>query len=237
VSLEVNSTGTMTGTTFENSFIGAYTAQSHDITFLNDTFRGNKLYGLDPHTYTTRLLIDTVTAEHNGAHGIIFSDGVTDSLVTNSISRNNGENGIMMDKFSGNNVIVNNTVTGNTGDGLVTAASPHNVFSGNTVSDNRVGVRLNDNDAANTTLTNNTVTFNRGYVAESGDQPWELPSGNTEHDNGGELNMAAIWWVAAATGGAIIVSALLLLIWRRNEARGYQKTLEENPEHPHLTVV
>jgi poly(beta-D-mannuronate) C5 epimerase len=101
--------------------------------FARDTFRDNDLYGLDPHSYSHDLVVEHVVAKDIAAHGIIFSQYVTHSVVENSVSRHNGENGIMMNLGSGGNVIRDNRVYGNRGDGIVTEQSPRVTISGNLV--------------------------------------------------------------------------------------------------------
>jgi len=229
VSWEVNSTGTVTGSTFEHNFIGVYTGQSHDITFRGSTFRRNALYGLDPHTHSTGLVIDKVLAEYNGAHGIIFSDDVNNSIIMNSTSRNNGENGIMMDKHSSDNRIGNNLVTGNTGDGLVTATSPRNTFTGNRVNGNRVGVRLSQGDATRTTLTGNQVTYN-GLDAEG----VVLDDVNVSRNNGGQVDWQAMTTIWLTVISLIALAAALLIPWNRHQ-KGKRQVFEQL--HPQLVPV
>lgn len=223
VSWVEGSTGNAIGCTFEDSFIGAYTSRATKMTFKNDIFRNNALYGLDPHTYSSYLTIDNVLAENNKAHGIIFSDHVTKSTIVNSTSKNNGENGIMMDELSTSNVISNNTITGNTGDGLVTSNSPSNVFNDNVVSNNRVGVRLDPRDNPKT-VTNNKVT-NNGLASEG----ITLDNSNTSLDNGGQWNWTVVkttWYVVT---GLILLAAVMLAI------ASYRR--KRRPQKPHLTMV
>lgn len=207
VSWVENSTGSAENSTFENSFIGAYTSESTGIVFRNDIFRNNALYGLDPHTYSNHLTIDHILAEGNRAHGIIFSDHVTESTITDSVSRNNGENGIMMDELSTSNTITGNKVTDNTGDGLVTANSANNTFAGNTVSGNRVGVRLSPEDGSTTKIFDNQITSN-GLAGENA----ALDSSNTVTDNGGQWNRTVVFWIWFCVLAAILLTLLLLLI-------------------------
>ena len=229
VSWEVNSTGTVVDSTFEHNFIGVYTGESHGIVFRDSTFRYNELYGLDPHTNSSKLVIDGVLAEHNGAHGIIFSDNVSDSVIMNSTSRNNGENGIMMDKHSSGNRIQNNTVTGNTGDGLVTAASPRNTFVMNKVDNNRVGIRLDQGDASHTTLVGNQITYN-GLDAEG----VTLGSANVSRNNGGQMDWRATTRIWLVVIGVILLTAILLKPWNRRQVLRRQ-AFEQR--HPELTAV
>ncbi|MEW1812483.1 right-handed parallel beta-helix repeat-containing protein [Pseudarthrobacter phenanthrenivorans] len=209
VSWEHGSTGEVTGTIFENSFIGVYTSRSERLSFIDCTFRNNHLYGLDPHTYSRNLTIDHVTAEGNGAHGIIFSDHVTDSIIKNSASFANGENGIMMDESSTNNVIENNTVYRNSGDGLATALSRDNTFSRNNVFENRVGIRLDEGDASGTAVTGNSVSRNN-KAAEN----VQLDASNIVQNNGGQWNMQVLIFIWAGVALCVVAFSILFLLAR-----------------------
>lgn len=207
VSWEHGSTGDVAGTVFEDSFIGAYTSRAERLSFVDCTFRNNHLYGLDPHTYSRNLVIDHVTAEGNGAHGIIFSDHVTDSVVKRSASFGNGENGIMMDQSSTNNIIVDNTVYRNSGDGLVTASSEDNKFARNTVFENRVGVRIDEADASRTAASNNTIARNN-KAAEN----IELDATNVVQKNGGQWDTEVVLYIWSAAIVCFVLFSLLYLL-------------------------
>jgi mannuronan 5-epimerase len=211
-SWEDGSTGRVTGSTFEGGFIGVYTGHSRDMLFRDDIFRGNALYGLDPHSYSRGLVIDHVVAEYNHAHGIIFSNHVTNSVVEASISRDNGENGIMMDRLSTHNRIVRDTVAGNAGDGLVTSLSPHNAFTDNIVVANRIGIRVSPGDAAHTILTGNQL--DRNALAE---QNLVLDSTNATSSNGGQWDRSVLIeiWICAVSAMAVAATALAVLPRRR----------------------
>jgi poly(beta-D-mannuronate) C5 epimerase len=220
VSWVEGATGRATGSTFTNSFIGVYTNGVSNLTFEGDKFTNNALYGLDPHTYSSHLTISHVTASGNKAHGIIFSNNVTASSITDSYSFKNGENGIMMDARSTGNRIIDNTVYGNTGDGLVTADSPNNAFANNVVTSNRVGLRLDASDTSSTTLTGNR--FHNNGIASEG---VAVIGTNVASDNGGQWNWTVIkrtWLVAMLL---ILLIALLLRINMRRNMREQRRTL------------
>jgi parallel beta-helix repeat protein len=136
-------TGSAVGCTFERNFFGAYTNAARGVVFRRNTFRDNDLYGLDPHTNSSHLTVDRNVAFGNGSHGIIFSQDVVDSAVTNNRSFGNRRNGIMMDERSDRNLLRGNRVWSNDGDGIVVQNSARVVVRSNTVTGNRVGVRVN----------------------------------------------------------------------------------------------
>ncbi|MFJ5963026.1 right-handed parallel beta-helix repeat-containing protein [Pseudarthrobacter oxydans] len=214
------STGEVSDTVFEKSFIGVYTSRADGLRFLDSTFRDNYLYGLDPHTYSKNLTIDGVTAEGNGAHGIIFSDHVTDSVIKNSVIYGNGENGIMMDEHSTNNVIEDNTVYSNTGDGLVTSLSPDNMFRSNNVYGNRVGIRVDERDARSTQVVGNTITGNNKAFENI-----DLPASNVVHNNGGQWNPRILMYVWTGVALCLLTFAATYLLTRNRHRKDRKPSL------------
>jgi mannuronan 5-epimerase len=210
VSWMEGSTGRIIGSTFEDGFIGAYSNGAVGLTFRYDTFEDNAVYGLDPHTYSTDLNIEHVLAEGNKGQGIIFSQHVTNSVIAYSISRDNGENGIMMDLESSHNRIIDNVVTGNTGDGLVSTASGDNVYDGNVVSYNRIGVRITPANAISTIYTHNRV-FANGLTS----QGVSLGGSNIATNNGGQWNwpVVRVTWIAVGAFIVLFAIARALVAW------------------------
>lgn len=218
VSWSHGATGVVERSVFEESYIGAYTNAAVDLEFRDSIFRNNTVYGLDPHTYSKRLVVDGAQAYGNGSHGIIFSDHVTASVVRNSVSHDNGENGIIMDERSTDNLIENNLVYDNKGDGFVTADSPRLTVESNTIRGNRVGVRLDPGDAATVTLHDNLITENTLAFQHA-----DLSSTNTVTENGGQWNTQRLRWIWAVYAAIVVVfgavSAVSVLREERRTAR------------------
>jgi mannuronan 5-epimerase len=160
VSWMSGSTGSARATTFEDNFIGVYTDHAHNLTFSGDTFAHNALYGLDPHSYSSGLVISDNRALDNARHGIIFSNHVTNSVVRDNVSSGNGENGIMMDEYSTGNVISGNQVIANRGYGIVLSHSAANVVRDNVVKYNLVGIELNGGSAGTAVVRSNSIIGN-----------------------------------------------------------------------------
>ena len=209
------STGSVSDSLFENNFIGTYTDHSDGLQITNSKFFHNSLYGIDPHSFSTNLLVEGNTANFNGRHGIIFSDHVTGGIVRNNITNGNGLNGIMMDEESSGNKIENNSVADNLSDGIVMADSGANDITGNTITGNRVGIHVRGASSTGVTATGNIVSHNS--VASEG---IEL-DGNSVDSNGGQwqLSRIAVVWIAAL--GLLLVLAFLtwnnLRVQRRHQ--------------------
>ena len=112
------STGGASGSVFHHNFFGAYSYQAHDLVFRGNVFRDNQVYGLDPHTGSTRLVVEDNQAFRNKAHGIVFSEDVTDGVVRRNRTYANGGNGIVLDERSDRN-----TVSGNLAEATAATAS------------------------------------------------------------------------------------------------------------------
>ena len=201
--------------------IGVYTDHAHDLLVKGNVFRGNTLYGVDPHSYSVRMDIEDNLAEGNGRHGIIFSDHVTDGLVRNNTTRDNDLNGIMMDASSTENRIVGNLTERNRGDGIVLASSPHNVISGNRILHNRIGLQARG-PRENVTITGNEFV---GNCAAS--QGLHVPSGNAVHGNGGQWKPAALRTIWVAAGPILLLLVLLTVVSQRkyNRPKAFQEVL------------
>ena len=142
VSWKTGSTGGAIGSTFTGNYFGVYTAGVSGLVFTRNVVAASYSYGIDPHSYSSRLTITKNTVTGNGRHGIILADHVTRSTVEGNTVRGNAANGIMIYQASSGNVIEGNTVARNRGDGIVFAASPGNRVLGNVVKGNRVGLHL-----------------------------------------------------------------------------------------------
>jgi poly(beta-D-mannuronate) C5 epimerase len=206
-----NSTGSVTESTFDHDFIGVYTNDSAGLQVTNDYFYHCSLYGIDPHSGSSRLVIEYDTADFNGRHGIILSDHVTDSLIEHNTTEGNGLNGIMMDEASTGNKIMDNLVSGNGSDGIVLANSSGNTVVDNTITRNRVGITVRG-DTTGSTILGNTVTDNE--MASQG--PSLLR--DRAHGNGGQWlprRIGLIWLSALA-----LLGVLMGLTWAMQPRRG-----------------
>jgi parallel beta-helix repeat protein len=159
VSWAPGSTGSAIECTFDHSFFGAYTSRADGVVFRRNVFRDNDVYGLDPHTGSTRLVIEDNEAYGNASHGIIISKDVVHSRLLRNRSHHNRGNGIMVD-YSDDNVVAENRSWGNGRDGIVLYHSARVVVRGNQVTGNRVGVRVTSRSPG-AMIEGNRITGNR----------------------------------------------------------------------------
>ncbi len=203
VSWSKGATGSAIGSLFEHDFIGVYANASDGLRVANCRFYHNSLYGVDPHSGSTNLVIENNVSNFNGRHGIIFSDHVTNSIVRDNSVRGNGVNGIMMDEASSDNVIERNTVVGNRSDGIVLANSDDNSVAHNVVSGNRIGISARGSTQG-ASVAHNTVTNNRKALAGT-----FSGSGNTLSGNGDEWSRQRLERIALGDGVLALVLCLI----------------------------
>jgi parallel beta-helix repeat protein len=144
----------------------------------------------------------------NNTHGIIFSKSVNHSIVEGNRSHDNGANGIMMDQKSDFNTIRNNQSWNNRGDGIVIQGSSHDMVSGNTVTGNTIGVRINANELGSTDSTRligNSISGNRHGVQVYGGTRDTVTMGNQISNTADQ----ALHFVDPATSRSDTVSGAL----------------------------
>ncbi len=125
-------------------YYGFYTHAARGIDLLDNIFRGNIRYGIDPHDDSHGLLIAGNRVEGTRErHGIVLSRRVTGSAVIGNRVSGNGGSGIMLDRRSDRNLVADNLVTGNGADGISVYESDGVWLLRNILRDNgRTGIRV-----------------------------------------------------------------------------------------------
>lgn len=146
--------------TFEDLYYGFYCYEAEDVAIVNNVYRNNIVYGIDPHDYSERLLIaNNEVYGTREKHGIIISREVNNSWIVGNRSYNNGLSGIVLDRQSTNNVVANNVSYDNQGDGIGLYESPDNLLWGNRVMNNlRNGIRVRN--SSNVDVYHNVAVLN-----------------------------------------------------------------------------
>ena len=137
-------TGWLLGNTFDDMWYGFYCYEADDVVILDNIYKHNIVYGIDPHDRSKRLIIARNTAYGTKKkHGIIISREVDDSWIFNNVSHDNGLSGIVIDRMSKNNVVAYNEVYANGSDGITIYESPDNLLWGNrSVANAKHGIRV-----------------------------------------------------------------------------------------------
>ncbi|CAN5873483.1 N/A [soil metagenome] len=136
-------TGSVTNSDVHHLLFGMYSFEAADIELRDSKWHDCVYYGIDPHDFSTGMVVEGNTMTDNGSHGLIFSKGVTGGLIRNNRIERNAGNGIVMDFVSDGALIVDNEVNDNKGDGIVILGSSAAHVADNRVSGNRIGLRVN----------------------------------------------------------------------------------------------
>lgn len=137
-------TGWLLNSVWDDMWYGFYCYEADDVVIRGNTYRNNRVYGIDPHDRSRRLIIAENTAYGTvQKHGIIVSREVNDSWIFNNRSYENNLSGIVIDRSSVNNVIAYNETYRNHSDGVTIYESSNNLLWGNKAFNNqRHGIRV-----------------------------------------------------------------------------------------------
>lgn len=129
-------TGGITGSVVSHLYYGLYSYEVSGLAVLDNEFHDNVLYGIDPHTHSSDLVIERNVVHHNGKHGIILAEHCVDSVVRDNVVYANEHHGIVMYLGSDRNLIEGNESFGNAAQGININESNGNVIRANEVYDN-----------------------------------------------------------------------------------------------------
>jgi parallel beta-helix repeat protein len=173
-------TGWVERSTFTYNHFGAYTYGASGITWRNNYFAHNDVYGLDPHDDSNNALIEDNVFAYNGKHGFIVSKRCDYNIIRNNTSVGNKLHGFMLHQDSDYNLIENNVSYGNT-DNYVVFASDYNTIRNNkSYSARSSHVRINA-EARNTFVTGNVFAGGRRGVYLYGNTQNVYVANNTMH--------------------------------------------------------
>lgn len=159
-------TGWILDNEFENFYFGFYSYGTKDAVLINNKYKDNIVYGIDPHDSSADLVIaNNHVSGTRRKHGIITSRDVNNSYIVNNIVENNRGTGIMLDRNSHNNVIAYNTSRFNGHDGLSFYESPSNISYKNILySNGKSGLRVRNSWAIKSHK--DIINDNKGYAVE-----------------------------------------------------------------------
>jgi mannuronan 5-epimerase len=129
---------------FADNWFGFYCYEADDLVIARNVYRGNIVYGIDPHDRSHRLVIAENQIEGTvQKHGLIISREVNDSFIFRNRITSSGLSGIVLDRASNNNVVAENVVFGNSTDGITIYESSDNLLWENrAVGNGRHGIRV-----------------------------------------------------------------------------------------------
>src|SRR3954447_14591531 len=173
-------TGGATGSTFQDDYMGTYVWGGHAMTFTDNLFQHNVMYGLDTHDVTTDLHVQGNRFTYNGDHGFICSQQCSRLTVVGNEADHNGMvpwagpnptgetqagqvHGIMLHRGITDTVVEDNVVHDQpNGAGIAIFDTVDQTIRGNEVADNLYGIRISVGSSKNV-FSGNTVTGSTKY--------------------------------------------------------------------------
>ncbi|OLT05946.1 hypothetical protein BJF90_18620 [Pseudonocardia sp. CNS-004] len=129
-------TGGITDSVVSHLYYGLYTYEVNGLQVLDNEFRDNVLYGIDPHTGSANLTIERNVVHDNGKHGIILAEDCVDSVIRDNVVYRNAHHGIVLYLRSDRNLIEGNETFDNASQGINVNESGSNTLRDNRVYDN-----------------------------------------------------------------------------------------------------
>ncbi|MDH4147458.1 MAG: right-handed parallel beta-helix repeat-containing protein, partial [Acidimicrobiia bacterium] len=192
ISWRVNTSGTITDSSFTRNFFGQFSYEADGLVYRGNRFESNVFYGVDPHDRSRNMLFEDNFFVDNGSHGAIVSREVHDSIFRSNTASGNGGNGMVIDAASFAVTFDSNTVSDNAADGIVILRSRDNKVLNNTVTGNRVGIRVNGEDASGNLLSGNTIEDNeKGVEAYGGASDLRVEGGSISRNSVAGLTLDA----------------------------------------------
>lgn len=141
---EAEPTGVLVGNVFDGLYYGFYSHHAKNVPIVDNLYRDNIIYGIDPHDYSYNLwILGNRAYGTKKKHGIIISRGVHDTVIAMNRSHDNARAGIMLDRHSSNNTVIYNHNWRNGYDGIAIYESSGNLIAHNTgVENGKTGLRI-----------------------------------------------------------------------------------------------
>ena len=144
------------GCSIRSDYFGIYLSKLTGGQIIGNQVTGSVVYGIDPHTYDSNLVIERNTVSGSGVHGIVLADHASHNTVTGNVVANSHDHGILVFQYSDGNLVEDNRVVG-TFDGIVVQDSSDNRIVGNDVGPvSRFGLRVSGLSGGNL-ISHNTL--------------------------------------------------------------------------------
>jgi parallel beta-helix repeat protein len=176
---QAGTSGAAIDSRFGHNFYGLYSYEASDLVIRGNEVHHSVRYGIDPHSRSNRLLIESNISHHNGKQGIILAEECAESIIRGNTVYANALHGIVIYQRSNNNLVEGNTSYDNGLQGINVNDSSANTLRGNTTYGNaEAGIGVGQN-AANNLLVGNLVRDN----SKDGIYFYSDSTGNTLRDN------------------------------------------------------
>jgi poly(beta-D-mannuronate) C5 epimerase len=113
-------------------YFGIYLAKMTGGRVVANRFLHSVIYGIDPHTYDSNLLIYGNRVAESGVHGIVLADHASRNRVIGNTILASKDHGIVIYQYSDGNIVERNRIR-NTFDGIVVQDGSRNLVAKNVV--------------------------------------------------------------------------------------------------------
>lgn len=133
----------------DGNYRGVFTSRAVGVRIIGNQISHSLEYGIDPHTDSSKLVIENNVVTDSAIHGIILAVGVQSSQVVGNVVDRAGDHGIVLFDRSNDNLVQGNRVS-HTFDGMVVLDSSSNLISDNVFDPvSRFGLRLSGRSQGN----------------------------------------------------------------------------------------
>jgi len=159
-----------------HNYYGHYSFGHLGGVWVDNEIHSNTIYGFDPHDYSEDLIISDNVVYNNGNHGIIASKWCSNVTITNNVVSTSNV-GIFLHSLGDFSKVKNNEVS-ECDSGIAYLESSHGIISGNTLKNNRIGIRFSVG-SVNNTVSGNVIEGSETSVSTfpGSDTPVEADSG------------------------------------------------------------
>ena len=239
LNLHQRPTGWLINSRITDVYYGFYSYEAENVALVGNKYYDNIYYGIDPHDHSYRLIIakNEVWGTRE-RHGIIGSRDVSHSYIFGNVTHDNKLAGIMLDRASNHNVVVQNSSYNNGSDGISIYESHQNLIAANQIYNNKFhGIRFRNSLAIR--MQDNVILQNGRYGiyghlsdlmvtydADSGHEPRDLKLDPYEMRGSGSVS-----------GGIIAMNGSGALFTQGLEEIGIGKlTLDQNGRRGNITL-
>ena len=132
--------GDITNSVIHHNYYGHYSFGLLGGNWIGNEIHSNTVYALDPHDLSRDLTISDNLVYDNGNHGIIASKWCSNVTITNNVVKTSNV-GIFLHSLGDDSVVKDNEVS-DCDSGIAYLESSRGVITGNTLVNNRIGIRF-----------------------------------------------------------------------------------------------
>ena len=232
-------TGWLINSRITDVYYGFYSYEAENVALVGNKYYDNIYYGIDPHDHSYRLIIaNNEVWGTRVRHGIICSRDVSYSYIFGNVTHDNKLAGIMLDRASNHNFIIQNSSYNNGSDGISIYESHQNLIAANRIYNNKFhGIRFRNSLAIR--MQDNVILQNGRYGVYGHLSDLMVNyNADSEHERRDlKLDPYEMRGSGAVSGGVIAMNGSGALFTQGLEEIGIGKlTLDQNGRRGNITL-